>query len=229
MGWRPRYTVASTRCLARLSILYSGIDPVWISLNAGGHWWGGQSCPGAPLWGRLSGGSWVMSEPSWPAEGRLKAGCSQDWLPHKGAAERSPRGAAAGAAGDCHQAFRHVGQGVAHDGESGHVLAEIFGVHLVQGVGLGVVPVEIMGAHGPLAQAGNAVAQQRIDIGATAATGDFTGAEAVEQFADLLQQGHGGGIHAGAKSQRSLGSTIHFDGRHLVLDLAADELAVSHA
>ena len=24
-----------------------------------------------------------MSEPSWPAEGRLKAGCSQDWLPHK--------------------------------------------------------------------------------------------------------------------------------------------------
>src|ERR1035441_2920394 len=26
-----------------------------------------------------------MSEPSWPAEGRLKAGCSQDWLPHKAA------------------------------------------------------------------------------------------------------------------------------------------------
>ena len=23
-----------------------------------------------------------MSEPSWPAEGRLKAGRSQDWLPH---------------------------------------------------------------------------------------------------------------------------------------------------
>jgi hypothetical protein len=34
---------------------------------------------------RLSGGSWAMSEPSWPAEGRLKAGCSQDWLPHKAA------------------------------------------------------------------------------------------------------------------------------------------------
>src|ERR1035438_9533204 len=32
---------------------------------------------------RLSGGSWAMSEPSWPAQGRLKAGCSQDWLPHK--------------------------------------------------------------------------------------------------------------------------------------------------
>jgi hypothetical protein len=27
---------------------------------------------------RLSGGSWAMSEPSWSAEGRLKAGCSQD-------------------------------------------------------------------------------------------------------------------------------------------------------
>src|ERR1039458_7312651 len=26
-----------------------------------------------------------MSEPSWPAKGRLKAGCSQDWLPHKAA------------------------------------------------------------------------------------------------------------------------------------------------
>ena len=26
-----------------------------------------------------------MSERSWPAEGRLKAGCSQDWLPHKAA------------------------------------------------------------------------------------------------------------------------------------------------
>src|ERR1035438_6066867 len=47
--------------------------------------WGGQSCPGVP-WGRLSGGSCTMSEPSWPAEGRLKAGCSQeDWLPHKAA------------------------------------------------------------------------------------------------------------------------------------------------
>src|ERR1017187_9366415 len=34
---------------------------------------------------RLSGGSWAMSEPSWPAQGRLKAGCSQDWLPHKAA------------------------------------------------------------------------------------------------------------------------------------------------
>src|ERR1039458_6432694 len=34
---------------------------------------------------RLSGGSWARSEPSWPAEGRLKAGCSQDWLPHKAA------------------------------------------------------------------------------------------------------------------------------------------------
>src|ERR1039458_510102 len=114
-----------------------------------------------PLWGRLSGGSWVMSEPSWPAEGRLKAGCSQDWLPHKEAAARSPCGAAAAAAGGCHQAFRHVGQSVAHDGESGHVLAEILRVHLVQGVGLGVVPIEIMRAHGALAQSGNAVAEQR--------------------------------------------------------------------
>src|ERR1035441_2369589 len=34
---------------------------------------------------RLSGGSWAMSEPSWPVEGRLKAACSQDWLPHKAA------------------------------------------------------------------------------------------------------------------------------------------------
>ena len=34
---------------------------------------------------RLSGGSWAMSEPLWSAEGRLKAGCSQDWLPHKAA------------------------------------------------------------------------------------------------------------------------------------------------
>src|ERR1035441_3619582 len=34
---------------------------------------------------RLSGGSWAMSEPSSSAEGRLKAGCSQDWLPHKAA------------------------------------------------------------------------------------------------------------------------------------------------
>src|ERR1035438_1394338 len=34
---------------------------------------------------RLSGGFWVMSEPSCSAEGRLKAGCSQDWLPHKAA------------------------------------------------------------------------------------------------------------------------------------------------
>src|ERR1035441_9403870 len=174
--------------LARLSILYTGIDPFWISLNAA-TLVGRAILPWGPLWGRLSGGSWVMSEPSSPAEGRLKAAQraprSQDWLPHKGAAARSPRGAAAGAAGGCYQAFRHVGQGVAHDGERGHVLAEILGVHLVQGVGLGVVPIEIMGAHGALAQAGNAVAEQRSNVGPTTAAGDFTGAEAVEQFTDL--------------------------------------------
>src|ERR1039457_95121 len=34
---------------------------------------------------RLSGGSWAMIEPLWSAEGRLKAGCRQDWLPHKAA------------------------------------------------------------------------------------------------------------------------------------------------
>jgi hypothetical protein len=34
---------------------------------------------------RLSGGSWVMGEPLCSAESRLKAGCSQDWLPHKAA------------------------------------------------------------------------------------------------------------------------------------------------
>src|ERR1017187_452471 len=41
--------------------------------------------PWGPLWGRLSGGSWVVGEASCSAEGRLKAGCSQDWLPHKAA------------------------------------------------------------------------------------------------------------------------------------------------
>jgi hypothetical protein len=34
---------------------------------------------------RLSGGYWIVSELSCSAEGRLKAGCSQDWLPHNAA------------------------------------------------------------------------------------------------------------------------------------------------
>jgi hypothetical protein len=39
--------------------------------------WGGQSCPQPPF-RRLFRD---VSEPS-PDKGRLKAGCSQDWLPH---------------------------------------------------------------------------------------------------------------------------------------------------
>jgi hypothetical protein len=39
--------------------------------------WGGQSCPQPPF-RRLSRD---VSEPS-RGKGRLKAGCSQDWLPH---------------------------------------------------------------------------------------------------------------------------------------------------
>ena len=40
--------------------------------------WGGQSCPQPPF-RRLF---LYASAPSW-GKGRLKAGCSQDWLPHK--------------------------------------------------------------------------------------------------------------------------------------------------
>jgi hypothetical protein len=39
--------------------------------------WGGQSCPQPPF-RRLFR---IVSEPS-RGKGRLKAGCSQDWLPH---------------------------------------------------------------------------------------------------------------------------------------------------
>src|ERR1035438_5954228 len=141
---------------------------------------------------------------------------------------RSLRRAAA-AAGGGHQALRHVGQGIAHHGQGGHVLAEILGVHLVQGVGLGVVPVEVVRADGALAQTGNAIAQQRTDVAATAARGDFARADALEQLVDLLQHGQGGGVHAGAESARSLGAAIHFDGRGVVLDFVADKLAVGLA
>ena len=57
---------------------------------------------------RLSGGSWVISEPSCSAESWLKAGCSQDWLPHKAARIFIIRCDAAGVMSNlCHLAWRY--------------------------------------------------------------------------------------------------------------------------
>src|ERR1035437_1344043 len=131
-------------------------------------------------------------------------------------------GSAAAAAGGGDQALRHVGQCVAHDGESGHVLAEIVWVHLVQGVGLGVMPVEVVRAHGALAQAGNAIAQQRSDIAATTAAGDFAGADAVEQFGDLLQRVQGAPPPPGANPREPRAPPILFEGRGWFFVFAPD-------
>src|ERR1017187_7622228 len=38
--------------------------------------------PWGPLWGRLSGGFFGTGASLRGGKGRLKAGCSQDWLPH---------------------------------------------------------------------------------------------------------------------------------------------------
>src|ERR1039457_3805341 len=80
---------------SKLGISYSQYDhtamaqrnkrPSWRSDAHGGAFLENRRGAGNLARSRLSGGSWAMSEPSWPAEGRLKAGCSQDWLPHKAA------------------------------------------------------------------------------------------------------------------------------------------------
>jgi hypothetical protein len=44
--------------------------------------WGGQSCLGNPARSRLSGGFSSHAGVIARGKGRLKAGCSQDWLPH---------------------------------------------------------------------------------------------------------------------------------------------------
>src|SRR5215471_187388 len=50
--------------------------------------------------------------------------------------------AAPPAPGACGEPSWHIGQYISHDRERGDVLAKVFGVHLVQGVGLGMMPVE---------------------------------------------------------------------------------------
>src|SRR5271157_5263127 len=73
---------------------------------------------------RLSGGSWVISEASCLAESRLKAGCSQDWLPHKAARIFIIRCDASGVMSNlCHRYFSdaHAGDAIAvhlQDGEA---------------------------------------------------------------------------------------------------------------
>ena len=66
-----------------------------------------------------------------------------------------------GAGGDT---LGHVGQGITEDRQGGDALAEIVGIDLVEGVGFGVVPIEIVGAGGAFGEAGNAIADERIDV-----------------------------------------------------------------
>src|ERR1035437_8624346 len=64
---------------------WKGFTPVYPDAIQGGAFLKNRRGAANLARSRLSGGSWAMSEPSWPAQGRLKAGCSQDWLPHKAA------------------------------------------------------------------------------------------------------------------------------------------------
>src|ERR1019366_5512103 len=64
---------------------------------------------------------------------------------------------------------------------------------------------------------------------ATAAAGDFAGADGLEEFADLAKHVHGLGVYAGAEAAGGLGPPAPFAGGPLVLDPAADKRAVGQA
>ena len=75
----------------------------------------------------------------------------------------------------------HVGQHIAHHRQGGHILAKILGADLVERIRLGVVPVEVMRAHGALGKPGHSIADERPDIRAAATACDLAGADALEQ------------------------------------------------
>ena len=79
------------------------------------------------------------------------------------------------------EGFGHVGEDVGHDRERGYVFAEVFRVDLVEGVGFGVVPVEVVGGGGFFAQGGDAVGHERRNGGAAAALADGAGADWVDE------------------------------------------------
>ena len=56
-----------------------------------------------------------------------------------------------------YQPVRHVGQCIAHHRKRGHVLPEIVAIHFVKRVSFGMMPVEVVRAHGPLAEPGDVI------------------------------------------------------------------------
>src|SRR4051812_34458966 len=111
------------------------------------------------------------------------------------------------------------------------------------------MPVEIVRAGGPLAEAWDSVTHQRSDIGSTATRRDFTGAHAVEQMSDLFQQCDGilfsrrwRGCHCcripaasaraaeattESEAARRFGSTIHLNRGDVIRYFVADPVAIS--
>src|SRR5579872_4002964 len=91
------------------------------------------------------------------------------------------------------------------------------------------MPVEIMSSRSALRDAGDAVADQRLDIGTAGSGRHFAGADAVEQAGDLREHFLGMLVNAGAESAGRFGSAVGFERGHLILDLIADELTVGFA
>ena len=84
--------------------------------------------------------------------------------------------------------LRHVGENVGHHRKRGDVLAELYGIDLVERVSFGVVPVEVVGRGRHLAEAGNAGKHQRLNIRTTAAGTDGVRADRLQQRCDVAEQ-----------------------------------------
>src|SRR5258708_16295860 len=80
--------------------------------------------------------------------------------------------------------FGHVGQHVAQHRERRDIELKLARNDLVERVGIGVVPIEVVRTHGVNSEAGYAFGQQRSDIRATAAGTHLAALDSLEQPAN---------------------------------------------
>ena len=84
------------------------------------------------------------------------------------------------------QAARHIGKNISQHREQRGVLFEIGGVHLINRVGLRVMPVEIVLAGGNGTQARHAFCDDRTNVRASSAVGYLGGLNRLKQLTDFL-------------------------------------------
>ena len=136
------------------------------------------------------------------------------------------------------QPLGHLRQHIAENRHGGHGLTEVLGVHLVERVGLGVMPVEVALGDGEQSEAGDAFANDRTDVGIASASVDLACTETLQELRDLTGSCKGSLVallvtflvtrvarrvaQGEPEADRFFSTRVHFDGGHVMADIVTE-------